>query len=56
MKHALNAANEVQPILFPPSCAPKQVLVSTLAALITFANLLKPLLKAAVTEGTGDGI
>lgn len=56
MKHALNAADEVQPILFPPGCAPKQVLVSTLAALITFANLFKPLPKAAVTEGTGDGI
>ena len=42
MKRALNAANEVKPILFPPGTSPKQVMVSTLAALITLANLMKP--------------
>ncbi|WP_363799860.1 hypothetical protein ABU614_07050 [Lysobacter firmicutimachus] len=56
MKHALDAANEVNPILFPPGCPPRQILISTLAALITFANLFKPLPRAAVTESTGvDG-
>jgi hypothetical protein len=42
MKRAINAANEIEPIFFPPSAAPKSILVSTLAALITLASLMKP--------------
>lgn len=56
MKQALNAANEVNPILFPPGCLPKQVLVSTLAALVTFANLHRPLPSVAGEESASEGI
>ena len=42
MKRAINAANEVKPIFFPAGTSPKRVMVSTLAALITLANLMKP--------------
>ena len=55
MKDVLNAANEVNPILFPPGCPPKQVLVSTLAALVTLANLFKPLPTVAAAEVPSDG-
>ena len=52
IKRALNAANEVEPILFPPGCTPKLVLVRTLAALVTFANLMKPHRPDAAGETT----
>jgi len=42
MKQAINAANEINPIFFPPGTSPKRIMVSTLAALITLANLMKP--------------
>jgi hypothetical protein len=42
MKRALDAANEVKPILFPAGANPKEILVRTLAALVTFANLANP--------------
>jgi len=50
MKKAIDAANELDPIFFPPGCPPKQVLVSTLAALITFVNLHKPLPQLSISE------
>lgn len=42
VKHILDAANEVGQLVFPPGCAPKVILVRTLAALVTLANLHKP--------------
>jgi hypothetical protein len=42
MKRALDAANEVKPILFPVGAGPREMLVKTLASLATFANLANP--------------
>ena len=42
MKRALDAANEEQPIIFPPGMGPSTRFVKTMAAMITFANLWKP--------------
>ncbi len=55
MKRALNAANKVMPALLPEGSPPKQIMVSTLAALVTLANLFKPLPKFAVDAVSGDG-
>lgn len=55
MKRAINAANEVKPIFFPPGTSPKQVMVSTLAALITLANLMKPSRPSQAPDDACDG-
>lgn len=54
MKRALNAANEVNPILFPLGATPKKVMLSTLAALITFVNLTKPSPSASDQRAAGS--
>lgn len=55
MKRAINAANEVKPIFFPPGTSPKRVMVSTLAALVTFANLMKPSRPVSDQQTPRDG-
>ena len=56
MKRAINAANDVNPIFFPPVTRPKTILVGTLAALVTLANLMKPFSSKAETNDSGkDG-
>ena len=55
MKRAINAANKVKPIFFPPGTSPKRVMISTLAALITLANLMKPSSSASEQQTPGDG-
>jgi len=56
MKKAIDAANSVKPIFFPAGTSPKDVLVSTLAGLVTFVNLYRPLPHGAVTTTLGDSI